>query len=436
MLQKFQDHLANHFSFLKNKDLFLATSAGIDSMVMVDLFKKLGYNFGILHCNFQLRGAESDADMKFVMDYGDKNLIPWSVGHFETEAYAKEMNVSIQVAARELRYDWFEEQLLDKNFDFVLTAHHADDNLETFIINLSRGTGLDGLVGIPAVNEDVIRPFLIFSRQEIEEYAKKNNINWREDSSNTSDNYLRNKIRHHIIPSLKELNTNLLQSFQKTQHYLQESQTLVDDAVAMMYQIVVIEIGDELHFDIEKLKLLPNYKAYMYQFLKDFEFTAWNDIYDLVDAQSGKVIFSEEFQISKNRKFLILSPIGSPQKEVFYIEKHQKEIKHPIKISFQKVNEISNTSINTIFVDQDKLLFPLVLRRWEKGDTFLPFGMNGKSKKLSKFFKDEKMSLQDKENVWILLAQDEVVWILGLRQDERFRIDDNTQNKLQITLIQ
>jgi tRNA(Ile)-lysidine synthetase-like protein len=434
MIQKFQNHLATNFSFLKNKDLLLATSAGIDSMVMVHLFKKLGYNFGMLHCNFKLRGSESDADMKFVMDYGDKHKIPWSVGHFETKAYAKEMNVSIQVAARELRYDWFEEQLLEKNFDYVLTAHHADDNLETFIINLSRGTGLDGLVGIPSQNEDVIRPLLVFSRQEIEDYAEANNIKWREDSSNVSDKYLRNKIRHYIIPSLKELNTNLLQSFKKTQNHLHEAQTLVDDAVSMMYQIVVIEIGNEIHFDIEKLKRLSNYKAYMYQFLKDYEFSAWNDIYDLLDAQTGKVIFSDDFQISKNRNFLILSPKGSTQREVFYIEKNQKEISDPIKISFQKVNEISSATKSTIFVDQDKLLFPLVLRRWEKGDSFMPFGMNGKSKKLSKFFKDEKMSIQEKENTWILLAQDTVVWIVGLRQDERFRIEDTTKNIMQITL--
>ncbi len=435
MIHKLQKHLATHFSFLKGKDLLLATSGGIDSMVMVDLFKKLGYNFGMLHCNFQLRGAESEADMKFVMDYGNKHMIPWSVGHFETEAYAKEMNVSIQVAARELRYDWFEEQLLEKDFDFVLTAHHADDNLETFIINLSRGTGLDGLVGIPSENEDVIRPLLIFSRQEIEEYAKANNIEWREDSSNSSDKYLRNKIRHTIIPQLKELNTNFLESFQKTQNYLQESQSLVDDATSFIFKIIAKEIDDEIHFDLKRLIQLSNYKSYLYQFLKDYGFSAWDDIYNLVDAQSGKVIYSDQYQLVKNRDYLILAQISELENETYFIKKNQQEANFPIKLSFKKVKEISNPNQNTIFVDYDKLSFPLEIRRWNNGDDFQPFGMNGKSKKVSKFFKDEKLSILEKQNIWILSSDNQIVWIIGRRQDDRFKIEISTKNKLQITLL-
>ena len=203
MQNKFHNHILHNFPFLIKKRFFIAVSGGIDSMVLVHLFQKIGFQFAILHCNFQLRGKESDGDMDFVRNYADKFDIPWSIGHFDTKEYAKEMKVSTQVAARELRYDWFDEQLAEKDFDFVLTAHHADDNLETFMINLSRGTGLDGLLGIPAINDAIIRPMLIFTREEIEAYAKENKIQWREDSSNASDNYMRNKIRHHLVPVLK-----------------------------------------------------------------------------------------------------------------------------------------------------------------------------------------------------------------------------------------
>jgi tRNA(Ile)-lysidine synthase len=320
-----------------------------------------------------------------------------------------------------------------ENFDYVLTAHHADDNLETFLINLVRGTGLDGLTGIPAKNENVIRPLLLFSRQEIEQYAKEDNIDWREDSSNALDKYLRNKIRHNLIPILKELNTDFLSSFHKTQVYLQESKTMVEDASIMVYQQVAKEIGEDIHFDLNKLQQLPNYKSYLYQWLREFGFSAWDDIYDLVESQSGKQVFSNEFRLLKNRGFLILSPINNEdKKEEYYIFKDQKEIDSPLNLSFSKVAEINIGSNTTIFVDEGKLHFPLVLRRWKEGDSFQPFGMEGKSKKVSKIFKDEKLSLIDKENTWLLCSDDTIVWIIGIRQDERFKIEKTTKNRIQI----
>jgi tRNA(Ile)-lysidine synthase len=435
MIKKFENHLSHNFQFLNGKKLLLATSGGLDSMVMAHLFHKLNYEIAIAHCNFQLRGMESFEDQNFVQEYANANAISLFVTQFDTIAFADDYKLSTQVAARELRYNWFYELLETENYDYILTAHHADDNLETFLINLSRGTGLEGLTGIPEKNENIIRPLLLFSRQEIENYAKENNIKWREDSSNASDKYLRNKIRHHLVPMLKELNPNFITSFQKTQAYLQEAQDMVEDASIMVYQQVAKQEGDDIHFNLNKLKKLPNYKSYLYQWLNEFGFAAWEDIYDLVESQSGKQVFSSEFRLLKDRDSLILSPVNFEKKEEEYlVNENQQEVNIPLNLSFCKVADISLVSNTTIFVDADKLRFPLVLRHWNEGDVFQPFGMEGKSKKVSKLFKDEKLSLIDKEKTWLLYSNNEIVWVVGIRQDERFRIENKTKNILKIQL--
>jgi tRNA(Ile)-lysidine synthase len=429
------NHINQNFPFLNGKKLLLATSGGLDSMVLLDLFRKLKFEIAIAHCNFQLRGMESFEDQNFVQNYAETNTIKLFLTQFDTQAFANDYKLSTQIAARELRYSWFYELLETENYDFILAAHHADDNLETFLINFVRGTGLGGLTGIPEQNDKVIRPILIFSRQELAQYAAENNIQWREDSSNASDKYLRNKIRHNLVPILKELNPDFLTSFQKTQTYLQESQTMAEDASIMVYQQVAKENGEDVHFDLNQLKKLPNYKSYLYQWLNDYGFSAWNDIYDLVDGQSGKQVFSSEFRLLKNREFLILSPVKIEDEiEEYFIYKNQKEVNIPLNLSFCKVADISIVPNTTIFVDEDKLCFPLNLRRWKIGDSFQPFGMEGNSKKVSKFFKDQKLSLIDKENIWILCFDNQIVWIVGVRQDERFKVQTTTKNILKIQL--
>ena len=436
MIEKFKIHISNNFPFLKGKKLLLATSGGLDSMVMAHLFQALNYEFALAHCNFQLRGMESFGDQKFVQDFADANKIPIFITQFDTQAFANDYKLSTQVAARELRYNWFYELLEIENYDYILTAHHSDDNIETFLIHLVRGSGLDGFTGIPVKHDSVIRPLLAFSRDEISNYASANAVLWREDSSNTSDKYLRNKIRHDLVPILKELNPNFLTSFQNTQKYLKETQGMVDDASIMIYQQVVTEIEDEIHFDIEKLTKLPNYKSYLYQWLKEFGFSAWDDIYDLVASQSGKQVFSGEFRLLKDRHFLILSTMNEiDATEEYFIDENQKEVNLPIKLSICNKDYNPNTDNSIIFVDGDKLKYPLVLKRFEKGAVFQPFGMNGNSKKVSKLFKDEKLSLLQKENTWILYSDNEIVWVVGIRQDERFKIENTTINSLQIALL-
>ncbi|CAD0005721.1 tRNA lysidine(34) synthetase TilS [Flavobacterium chungangense] len=430
MFSKFKNHISARFPFLENKKLFLAVSGGLDSMVLLHLFQQSEYEIAVLHCNFQLRGLESFGDQDFIRNYCEENNISIFTTQFDTEAFAKDYKLSTQIAARELRYSWFYELLETHKFDYILTAHHADDNLETFIINLSRGTGLDGLIGIPEQNDKIIRPLLPFSREEILNYAKDNTVEWREDSSNASNKYLRNKIRHDLVPVLKEINPNFLKAFQKTQSYLQESNEMAEDASIMIYQQVAKECGDEIHFDLKQLKKLPNYRSYLYQWLNEFGFLAWNDIYDLVDGQSGKQVFSAEFRLLKNREKLILSPIVEMSEiEEFQINENDQEVNFPLKLSLCNVSHITIDSNKVIFVDAEKIQYPLILRKWKEGDSFQPFGMNGKSKKISKLFKDEKLSLIDKENTWLLCSNNQIVWVIGIRQDERFKIE-NTYNKI------
>ena len=435
MLLKFQNHLSETLPFLKGKKLLLAVSGGIDSMVLVQLFQQLKYDFAIAHCNFQLRGEESDGDEVFVKTVCEQLKVPVHSTKFDTKQIAETQKTSIQVTARNLRYDWFSKLLEGNSIDFLLTAHQLDDSLETFIINLSRGTGLDGLTGIPMQNENIVRPLLVFSREEIAAYAKENNIEWREDSSNASDKYLRNKIRYDIVPILKELNTSFLNSFQNTLDNLQQAQSLVDDASRIVYRKVVEDLPLQKKINLTELMQLPNYRAYLYQWLSPFGFTAWEDIYDLVTATSGKQIFSTDYILLKDRTDLIVFPKNTEAETASYwIQKGEKEVKIPLNISFCKTTDTSHQARNTIFVDENKLTYPLEIRKWQEGDFFYPIGMEGK-KKVSKFFKDEKLSLIDKSNIWLLCSDSQIVWIINKRQDSRFKVDNNTKISIQIQAI-
>ena len=433
MIEQFAQHIKTNFPFLANEPFYIAVSGGIDSMVLVHLCAQLHLNFEVLHCNFMLRGAESDAETQFIESFCRSNGIPIHTKYFDTNTIAINNKESIQITARNLRYQWFQE-IISLGFDYVLTAHHLDDSLETVLINFLRGTGLEGLTGIPAQNGIVIRPLLPFSREEIEKYAQVNQIQWCEDSSNASDKYLRNKIRHSIVPLFKELNTGFLDSFENTLHHLQQAASLVEDASKLVYEKVVEEKENQLEIHLKPLLEFRNYKAYLYQWLKQYGFSAWNDIYDFVEAQSGKQVFSETHVLLKDRNKLILSERKvSTNSAVFIIESLDTKVNIPLNISFCNVSYNSKTDSNCIFVEESMLKFPLTIRKWQEGDYFYPSGMNGK-KKLSKYFKDEKYSLLDKENQWLLCSEDQIVWVIGKRADERFIVKETTKNSIKIEL--
>ena len=436
MLKTLNHHINKNLSYLKEKKLLIACSGGLDSTVLTRLFKELKFNISVAHCNFSLRAKESDGDEEFVKTLADKLSIPIFTKTFDTKQYAASNKVSTQMAARDLRYDWFNELCKDHSFDFVLTAHHLDDNLETFFINLSRGTGLRGLTGIPEVNENVVRPLLKFNRQEILEYAFDKNIQWREDSSNKSTDYLRNKLRLEVLPKYKGVGNTVLQNFQQTQNHLQDSESLVKDYLVLIQALVVTNTEEGLQFNIEKLTELSNTKALLYELFSPYGFTSWKDVFGLLKAQSGKQVFSNTHRLLKNREVLLLTEIEENEDDIesLLISEDINEIDKPIHLKFEKVEHFSEFNKHTIFVDYQKLSYPLHLRKWKEGDDFYPFGMKGK-KKLSKFFKDEKLSLVAKEKIWVLCSENKIVWVVGMRSDSRFKVEDKTQEVLKIKLL-
>jgi len=441
LLATFTEHINTNFSFLKNKKLLVAISGGIDSVVLVYLLNQLNFDISLAHCNFQLRGEDSDQDEKFVKKLADKLQLPIFTKSFATTEFAKKEKLSIQLAARKLRYDWFKVIIKENKLDHILTAHHADDSLETFLINMIRGTGLDGLTGIPERNENILRLLLPFTREQIEKYAEDNTIVWRDDSSNVETKYVRNKIRHGVIPVLKELNPSLLTSFSKTLQNLKGSRQIIKDSIENIKGIVIIptEAGIQ-KIDIEKLIEFNNPQAYLYELLNDFGFTEWNDIVDLLEAQSGKQIVSSTHRLVKDRDFLLLTDIDSTrlkEKEKTY-EVYEKdrivEIEDfKLEVSYVKTVSIEGKTQNVAFIDRDKLKFPLIVRKWKNGDYFYPSGMQGK-KKLSKFFIDNKMSVLQKEKIWLLCSANEIIWVIGKRLDDRYKAIVTTQNILKIEL--
>jgi len=436
MLSKLKKHLSHSLPFLQEKTLLIAVSGGIDSMVLLHLFQYLGYNIAIAHCNFSLRGDESDCDEKFVRDYALQHNVKLHVTTFDTKRFAADGKVSIQIAARQLRYAWFNELLKNEQLDYLLTAHHLDDSVETFLINFTRGTGLEGLVGIPENNDKIVRPLLPFTRTEIEAYAAENSILWREDSSNASTKYLRNKIRHDVVPVLKSLNPSFSNSFMQTIASLKQAQSMVEDAALIIYRQVVTDFDNQKRIDILQLKRLPNYKAYLYQWLNPLGFTAWDDIYNLVDAMAGKYVVSANYRILKDRDVLIVEPIQSIDLSVYEIAETVRKITTPVALNLQVVE--SNDAFATkgsIFVDKELIKFPLLVRKWQEGEYFYPAEMNGLKKKVSKYFKDEKMSLSDKESTWLLCSENDIIWIIGKRADERFKVTDATTQILKIEVL-
>jgi len=434
MLSKFKSHINTKLPFLKGKKLLLACSGGVDSVVLAHLCKSEGLDIALAHCNFKLRGTESDGDEAFVRNLASSLELEVLVKEFDTLDYAQNHRGSVQMAARELRYQWFNQLLADKSFDCLLTAHHLDDDLETFLINLSRGTGLEGLLGIPEQNDKVIRPLLVFTRQEIMAYAEEQKIQWREDSSNSESKYLRNKIRHGIVPKLKELHPTFVQNFIQTQSYLHQTSDLVNNHLEEVKTRLFQKADGTIKVNIADLQKLQPLQAYLYGLFHGFGFSDWEAVHGLLTSMSGKEVLSKTHRLLKDRDQLILSKIKTRVNEHFPVFDKDTMLEQPIKLTMEKVDSVTKPLTNTVFLDKEKLNFPMVLRNWGKGDYFYPFGMKGK-KKLSKFFKDEKIDVVSKEKQWLLCSDDEIVWVVGKRADERFRVDDSTRQIVKITWI-
>ncbi|UCG28868.1 MAG: tRNA lysidine(34) synthetase TilS [Bacteroidales bacterium] len=441
MLTEFKNHINRNSLFKPDDQILLAVSGGIDSMVMCDLFLKAKFNIGIAHCNFQLRGEESDGDETFVKRFATQNKIRIYTMKFDTEKHAGDHGISIQMAARELRYDWFEKIRKSKGFKFVSLAHNLDDVIETCLINLSRGTGIRGLSGIHIIKGNVIRPLLFAGREEIKKYSRENHVQFREDSSNLSVKYTRNRIRHHIIPEFTTINPNFKSGILSTISNLSDVEKIYFNMIERNRKEVVTEHKEQVAINIQKLKSLEPLSTYLYEFLRPFNFPnqSVGDIIESLDRIAGKQFYSSTHRLIKDRENLIITKLTDEECGLYYIEDNVPRISKPVEMSFKKTVRTENilfpASGRIAWVDYDLLEFPLILRKWKTGDYFQPLGMDN-SKKLSDFFVDSKMSIHEKENTWLLTCGKRIIWIVGRRIDDRFKITDKTRTILMINLHQ
>ena len=426
MIKRIQQFIINKKLFSKDSNLLLAISGGADSVCLFFALKELGYNVELAHCNFNLRAEESDEDEYFVKELANKYGLKYHVKSFETQKYASEQKISIQMAARDLRYKWFDELLAVNNLDFVITAHHKDDNVETFFINLIRGTGVNGLCGIKAKNKKIIRPLLEISRQEIERYLTKNKIKYRNDSSNSEVKYLRNKIRHQLMPLLKEMNPNIEQTITNEIFFLDGINKVFQEQMTAIKERLLVQKEGIYKLNISELIELQHLEVILFEILKPFGFSEVEQIIKALNSQSGKQFFSDTYQLIIDREQIIISALENHQEDI-EIREIEIEIKNPLSMKFAGSHDFSlNKNPNVAKLDFDKLSFPLKLRKWKNGDKFRPLGMRN-FKKVSDFFIDEKYSILAKQKQWLLCSEDDIVWIVGNRIDDRYKIETHTK---------
>lgn len=439
MLQKFLTFSNNLNLFSASDKVLLAVSGGIDSVTMVYLFKEARLDISVAHCNFGLRGSESDEDEKFVENLAKELQIPFFVKHFKTGEYADLQKLSIQMAARELRYNWFENLSCAHKFTKIAIAHNTDDSIETFFINLIRGTGIQGITGIKPLNGKIIRPLLCFTRKEIEQYCIKKSIEYRIDSSNLTTKYLRNKIRHDIIPLFEECNTEFKSTMNENLSRFAQVENIFEEQIQKI-KTELVTINDANTFIcIEKLLKTKASETVLYEILKQFEFSSktCEEVFRALNNTSGTVFYSNKYRVIKDRQNLIISLIKHDDPVKYYIQENLDTTVLPIQLKFE-LKENTDFKIpldqNIACIDADKLSFPLILRKWKNGDYFTPFGMVG-LKKVSDFFVDKKLSLLEKENTWILADNDKIIWIVGQRIDNYYRIKAETKKIFKIEYI-
>jgi len=442
--QTFEHFIKEHQLFDQQNGLLIAVSGGLDSVVLCHLCAQARYSFAIAHCNFRLRGEESDRDEAFVQQLARAYHVPFHIKRFDTEAYAAENKCSIQVAARELRYHWFEELLNDslaqkeQKLNRILTAHHLDDNIETVMMNFFKGTGIAGLRGIKPRSGRLVRPLLFASKEDLLQFANSNGLKWVEDSSNNQQKYTRNYFRLELLPALEKVFPSVKENLADNIQRFTEAELLYEQAVSVHKTKLLEHKGEDVYIPVLKLQKSVPLRTIVFEIIKAYGFTQKQvpEVIKLLESESGKYITSPSHRILKNRSWLIISPLQSHESNLIVIEKDTSEVSYnskKLQLKSIKKNAFAidpNPSI--AFLDQTEIRFPLLLRKWKEGDYFYPLGMR-KKKKLSRFFIDTKLSIKDKEDVWVLESNKRIVWIIGYRIDDRFKITEKTNKILQIT---
>ena len=417
MKKEFESHIRNNFPNLFGANLLVANSSGVDSMVLSTLLLQCNLSFSVAYANFQLR-PEAEQEAQFLQQWATENQLPFYTQKFDTAARAQKEKKSIQLMARELRYDWFESLQKKHGLDWILTAHHLNDQVETFLMHSFRGTGPKGLCGIPANNTSIMRPLLPFTKKEILAFAHSEKINWCEDTSNTSDTYRRNRIRHQVVPALEEEFTQLPNNFQKTLSLMQQQQSFVDHQIAIWKDKYWQVQEAHIRIDLTALLAHPMPIFWMHQLLAPYGFDA-QEVFKLAATQSGKFLESGTHRLNKERSHLTLLARGSQTEALLFHlngwdDFNQKGL--PLVLS-QKPHDRSDS--NQVYLDPNTIRFPVVLRKKNPGDFMYPVGMQGR-KKISKFFKDEKYTQLEKETQWLLCQESEVIWIVGRRANRKF----------------
>jgi tRNA(Ile)-lysidine synthase len=439
MYTHFVNYIEKHQLFDPKEKILLAVSGGIDSMVMAHLFYRNGAAIGIAHCNFNLRDEESDGDELFVKEWAAARQIIFHCERFDTKNYASKHKLSTQMAARELRYEWFKHIIKAFGYQKIAIAHHADDNIETVLINLTRGTGLKGICGIAPRNGNIIRPLLFATREEIVGYAGENHILFREDHTNASTDYARNRIRHQVVPQLKLLNPSLAETFLHNSDHFSQAYKALNETLTHDQKKWCTQHLHEWHINIPELHKSKMPELFLFEFLQHFGFnsTQITDIYKSLDKQSGKRFFSEKHGLLKDRDVLIVFP-KDDKKEILPIEIHQDDITidYPGSLNIEYLKNNSQFNIpagrHVECFDADTLHFPLILRSWQHGDTFIPLGMKGR-KKVSDFFIDNKLPAHIKEQQLVLVSGDDIIWLVGHRIDDRYKLTPQTRTICKIT---
>ena len=429
-------YIQKHSLLPDGATVIVGFSGGADSVALLVLQHRLGYRCVAAHCNFHLRGSESDRDEAFAESFARELGIVFEKTDFDTKAFAAENKLSIEMAARELRYQWFEALRLKHNAEAIVVAHHRDDNVETVLLNLIRGCGIKGLTGMSPLNGKVARPLLAVSRCEIEAFLAGENTPFVTDSTNTDTVYQRNAIRHELLPLLEKYNPSVRDALLRATAHLGEVEKVYAHALREQRAVVMPAEGA---IDIALLEQQPSPQALLYDILSDYNFTpaVIDSVARSLSSASGKVFFSPSHRVVKDRSRLLISPIDEAREAHYLIDESLTTGHLPLKLRIEKAPYMGQplvlASANEALFDYDKLSFPLELRRWERGDFFIPFGMKGRQK-LSDYFNDHKFSLPEKENTWLLCSAGEVVWIMGHRADNRYRVAKNTENLLHITL--
>lgn len=437
LLKKFLQFIADNRLFERTDRILVAVSGGMDSVCLAHLCKAAGFSFGIAHVNFNLRGDESEGDENFVGDLAKEFNVPFHCTTLDAARYSKESKVSVQVAARELRYDFFRDIMASHYYKRLLTAHHADDNAETMLMNFLKGTGINGMRGILPLNGNICRPLLFAPRELISAYAKESSIDFREDSSNATDKYTRNRIRLEVFPSLAKAYPQFRENLYNNAARFREISSLYQDAVDRKMKKMVVKEEGELKIPVLALLKSGAAATLLFELLQPLGFKAAQlpEAMKLLHTESGKFIESESHRLLRNRKWLIAASRDTLIQSAIIIESTPAIIHYAGgSLDFRTDGSTGLAADADIAeLDASAIEFPLILRRWKTGDYFYPLGMRHK-KKLSRFFIDQKLSLYDKEKIWVLESNKRILWVVGIRIDDRFKVTTNTRNKLRIVL--